>query len=691
MARSNIMGLHALKNQPKVNHFDQSYRNLFTAKCGELLPCYFNILSPGDSIKINASSFTRTQPLETAAFTRIRENVQFFAVPYSSMWRWFRECYKNMPSDLFGNSTSRSAQSPLFSQDLSTSLPTIGSNDLLNSLKRLMNYSTTKNYTDPDTSFLSGFSSVTDVVTTINQYVSDFGGNANRDYVYSYWNKVFGLDSMNVISGDKFVSNYFPLFACNRGTLRYQESAKLLQLLGYGDFSCFYSDNAPWDSDLSSTKPSTASNNVQLSIFPLLAYHKICQDHYIYRQWQNYRSNLCNIDFVQPDSDLDFDSYFEQNINNSFNSRYFIDHSFDALSYIDMEFSNLPLDYFNGVLPTSQYGDMTVVLGSTTTPAVSALITNSTSDLTTAPLTANYTSKTSSRKFGSLSASINATNSPTQLVVKDGTSSFGIDALRSAIQLQRYKEIQLSSDQSYSDLIEKHFGIKPNEINPEVSQYIGGYDTTLDINPEVNANLAGDNSATYGAAPTSSGSGSISYTCKNEPVIIMGIYSIIPQMEYAQSGIDRRHFMSDASDFPIPEFDSIGMQQTYNAELSLSPYDINMASYDLSKTYGYAPRYIEYKTEKDKVSGAFTSSLQHWVNPYPIDYLRNLVLWDMDSDSKLLASIPNYLFNNNPSLLSSIFVNQNFQTVDDDNFLVGMFHKVDVTRRLSKYGLPWCS
>ena len=37
--RSNIMGLHGLKNKTSKNSFDLSHRNLFTAKVGELIPC----------------------------------------------------------------------------------------------------------------------------------------------------------------------------------------------------------------------------------------------------------------------------------------------------------------------------------------------------------------------------------------------------------------------------------------------------------------------------------------------------------------------------------------------------------------------------------------------------------------------------------------------------------------------------
>lgn len=41
---------------------------------------------PGDSFKIDLKSFTRTQPINTAAFARIREYYDFYFVPYDLLW-----------------------------------------------------------------------------------------------------------------------------------------------------------------------------------------------------------------------------------------------------------------------------------------------------------------------------------------------------------------------------------------------------------------------------------------------------------------------------------------------------------------------------------------------------------------------------------------------------------------------------
>ena len=98
-AASNLR-LHGLKNKPSRNSFDVSARNLFTAKIGELLPCAVYEMNPGDSIRIDASYFTRTAPLQTAAFTRLRENVQFFFVPYSQLWKYFNTQVLNMSTTL---------------------------------------------------------------------------------------------------------------------------------------------------------------------------------------------------------------------------------------------------------------------------------------------------------------------------------------------------------------------------------------------------------------------------------------------------------------------------------------------------------------------------------------------------------------------------------------------------------------
>lgn len=86
---SNVMSLKTIKNKPNRSAFDLSMRKCFTAKVGELLPVFFKECLPGDKFKLGINSFTRTQPVNSAAYTRIKEYYDYFFVPYRLLWRYF--------------------------------------------------------------------------------------------------------------------------------------------------------------------------------------------------------------------------------------------------------------------------------------------------------------------------------------------------------------------------------------------------------------------------------------------------------------------------------------------------------------------------------------------------------------------------------------------------------------------------
>ena len=122
------------------------------------------------------------------------------------------------------------------------------------------------------------------------------------------------------------------------------------QLLGYGNFPEQFAEFDVINKN--NGVPNKVFNDVQysnspyLSIFRLLAYHKICNDHYIYRQWQPYQASLCNVDYLTPNSSslLNIDDALLAIPGTT---------KADNMNLLDMRFSNLPLDYFTGVLPTA--------------------------------------------------------------------------------------------------------------------------------------------------------------------------------------------------------------------------------------------------------------------------------------------------------------------------------------------------
>lgn len=94
---SNVMSLKSFQNKVKRNGFDLSFKNAFTAKAGELLPVFCKEVIPGDKWRINGQAFTRTQPLMSSAFVRMREYYDFFFVPYKLLWNRAPTFFTNLP------------------------------------------------------------------------------------------------------------------------------------------------------------------------------------------------------------------------------------------------------------------------------------------------------------------------------------------------------------------------------------------------------------------------------------------------------------------------------------------------------------------------------------------------------------------------------------------------------------------
>lgn len=88
--------------------FDLSSKKLFTAKVGEILPCYWQIAIPGNKYRISADWFTRTVPVNTAAYTRIKEYYDFYAVPLRLISRSLPQAFTQM-TDYMTSAASNSA------------------------------------------------------------------------------------------------------------------------------------------------------------------------------------------------------------------------------------------------------------------------------------------------------------------------------------------------------------------------------------------------------------------------------------------------------------------------------------------------------------------------------------------------------------------------------------------------------
>lgn len=71
------------------NAFDRSTKSVFSASVGELLPYFVLDVTGGSHVKLSNQSFSRTQPVKSAAFTRLSENFEYFFVPYRLLWSYW--------------------------------------------------------------------------------------------------------------------------------------------------------------------------------------------------------------------------------------------------------------------------------------------------------------------------------------------------------------------------------------------------------------------------------------------------------------------------------------------------------------------------------------------------------------------------------------------------------------------------
>lgn len=678
-----VLGMHRLKNKVNRNAFDLSHRHMFTAQVGELLPVFSQWVNPNETFKIGYNGKTRTAALNTDAFTRIRENIQYYFVPFQSLWKYFEQQVNNLTKGDAGQNISKFASNSTEPSVISTHLPYISYVDLAQWLWYFYNHS--------------------------------------RDAINSYFAAHPDVSDRSAVGFQSFCSTssgYSDVFVCDG--YRLCRAAKLLMSLGYGNFATviqydiyamaesFLRSGKKWSVgdfqgssyslDFNKFECSSITNSPNLSIFPLLAYHKICNDHYRNEKWQTFEPWTCNIDYLRPQDNMDAHSFIDASIFTK-----------SQTCILDLENSNLPIDYFTSVLPRAQYGDESAVsVGMDNTDATfwlnnpadksKGFLFNGQAYTVNDALQKSNSSPTPSH--GAYASSVRASSTGLNVVGLSGnltaSSSLKISALRSATALQKYKEIQNSNDPDFALQVLAHFGIKP-KVDSRTSIFIGGDDKTLSINPQVNTNFLDGGQPDIKAI----GVGDLSAGCKftaSTYGMIIGIYRAVPQLDYSHVGIDRNLFKTDATDFPIPELDSIGMQTQYRCELSapligLCPSLMGgslpiASSVDMSLTYGYSPRYAELKSSRDYFEGGFCGTYSSWVTGYDETFLR---LWRRNQGSQSLANYDSidYLFKCRPSLLYPIFQNQWSGTVNDDKLLIGSVNTCVAVRPFSMYGLPY--
>lgn len=593
-----LFSLKDVRNHPRRSAFDLSSKVAFSAKSGELLPIKWYFTMPGDKFTLKRQHFTRTQPVNTSAYTRIREYYDWFWVPLHLLWRNAPEVISQMQSNVQHAGSQTSALT------LGNYLPTVSNSQL--------------------------------------QTVCDY------------------------LSGKK---NYFGF---DRADLAY----KLMQYLRCGNSnkngSKLYGTSLPYSDTSYSQK---FRFNLNLSIFPFLAYKKFCQDYFRYSQWQDSCPYLWNIDYYAGTQQQLFSAVPSQG-----------DSYWSSNTMFDLEYCNWNKDMFMGILPDTQFGDVASI---------------DTGGLKSQDLyvEARVSSSETSRTYlGAKTAgagtdfSINAgpsavQSNPLVVTMPSVSASFDVLALRRGEALQRWKEISLNVPQNYRAQIKAHFGVDVGENMSGMSTYVGGDSSSLDISEVINTNLqSGDSSSEAVIAGKGIGSsqGSEKFEARDWGVL-MCIYHNVPLLDYVSSSPDPQLFVSQNTDLPIPELDSIGMQSIPISMYSNGDNELVSGFSSADYTMGYLPRYYSWKTSYDYVLGSFTTTEKEWVAPITSALWKSMLSTVTTGSSSVTYNI----FKVNPSILDSIFQVNADSKWDTDPFLINCAFDVKVVRNLDYSGMPY--
>ena len=570
---SDFNPLNRARVQVHRSSFDLSQKRLFTAKVGELIPCYWQIAIPGTKYRIKSDWFTRTVPVNTAAYTRIKEYYDFFAVPLRLISRALPQAFTQMTdymtSALSNTENSKSLSKVPYSrlQDISSLLQTqVGLND-----------------TD----------------------------DAGLPLVY-------GMSKLlNFMDYGSFLSNSNPL------------AATIAQLyLGINPST-------------SSDNPLIYQTSYDVNMLPLLTYQKIYYDFFSNNQWEKHLAYSYNVDYWTGTAPL------------SLNKQMFT-----------LRYANYPKDYFLGVLPSSQYGNVAVMPSS---PDCSAFTPNS---VVFGHRHAWVTSGSTAVTVGSTSNSLNYGYVNTDLSAL---------SIRATEYLQRWKEVVQFASKDYSDQMQAQFGIKAPEYMGNHCHYIGGWSEVININEVVNTNLDAANSqASIAGKGVSSSSGhQLTYDCGAEHCVIMAIYHAVPLLDWSLTGQSPQLLVTNITDFPQPAFDQLGMQPVPAATLT------NDYARPPIGNLGYNLRYWQWKSNIDRTCGGFMRDALYksWAAPMKgVDVLSSAGVFSYKSMKV------------RPQQLNTIFqpqVSNENCSVAYDQLLCNVNFQVYAVQNLDRNGLPY--
>jgi hypothetical protein len=245
-------------------------------------------------------------------------------------------------------------------------------------------------------------------------------------------------------------------------------------------------------------------------------------------------------------------------------------------------------------------------------------------------------------------------------------SAATINQLREAFAIQKWLELNARTGNRYTEHIQAHFGVKPQDSRLQRPEEFGGSVSTIQFSEVLQTSettTSGNDASALGTmgghAITASGSRKASYYAQEHGWIFALMY-IVPDTTYFQ-GVAPKFSKTDRYDYFQPLLAHIGEQPVLNKEVYADGTSAD------NNVFGYLPIYDEYRHELNTVAGQMKDTLSYW-------HLGRK-------------------FANRPSLNSTFIAcdpsNRIFTQLDNDEQVIAhVYNSVIAQRKVPYYGTP---
>ena len=263
-------------------------------------------------------------------------------------------------------------------------------------------------------------------------------------------------------------------------------------------------------------------------------------------------------------------------------------------------------DYFTGSLPWTQKQTEAVTIPGSEIDVITDSAVGDHIGIYSTDQTSYQDMSTDGTAGGEVELDATPVGSAYKMYVDTSESEISINALRLAIQTQRFLEKDARAGTRAHEVIYSHYGVSPPHMAWR-SEFLGGGSTVINSTPvAVTADTGTYNPGDLAAAGTGFGTGHGFTKSFTEHGWLLGLINIRLANQSYTEGFERWWQDSTRYDIMWPSLQFTGEQAVLNREIFIDDATITAGTDD--SVFGYQEKYGHLKYKEDKITGLFRSN-----------------------------------------------------------------------------------